>query len=127
VSYIKEPQGIEYGTRSIILKRFFDLFQVEFPFRFWVAVPICNILWLICLFSVVTQKYEVNVMDEYVLRGNTAILKCHIPSFVADFVIVVSWEDSDGGTITPGQTESYGTGFLSLRYRFYSFFGTTIF
>lgn len=32
-----------------------------------------------------------NVMDEHVLRGNTAILKCHIPSFVADYVSVASW------------------------------------
>lgn len=30
-------------------------------------------------------------MDENVLRGNTAIVKCHIPSFVADFVVVDAW------------------------------------
>lgn len=30
-------------------------------------------------------------MDEAVLRGNSAILKCHIPSFVADFISVASW------------------------------------
>ena len=35
-------------------------------------------------------------MDEAVLRGNSAILKCHIPSFVADFIQVASWlEDED--------------------------------
>lgn len=64
------------------------------------------------LFSVVTQRYEVNVMDEYVLRGNTAIIKCHIPSFVADFVVVSSWQDSDGGAITPTKSDNYGTGFI---------------
>lgn len=30
-------------------------------------------------------------MDESVLRGNAGILKCHIPSFVADFVSVSAW------------------------------------
>lgn len=64
------------------------------------------------LFLVVTQRYEVNVMDEYVLRGNTAIIKCHIPSFVADFVVVSSWQDSDGGAITPTKSDNYGTGFF---------------
>lgn len=34
-------------------------------------------------------------MTEYVIRGNTAILKCSIPSFVADFVVVYSWITSD--------------------------------
>lgn len=36
-------------------------------------------------------------MSEYVIRGNTAVLKCNIPSFVADFVKVEAWVDSDGG------------------------------
>lgn len=30
-------------------------------------------------------------MDEHVLRGNAAIVKCHIPSFVIDFVFVSEW------------------------------------
>lgn len=29
------------------------------------------------------------------IRGNSAVLKCSIPSFVADFVAVVSWHDED--------------------------------
>lgn len=33
-------------------------------------------------------------MDEHVLRGNTGILKCHIPSFVSDFVYVDAWIDT---------------------------------
>jgi hypothetical protein len=35
-------------------------------------------------------------MDELVLRGNPAILKCHIPSFVSDFVFVEAWIDDEG-------------------------------
>ena len=30
------------------------------------------------------------------MRGNSAILKCLIPSFVADFVQVDAWVDEDG-------------------------------
>lgn len=42
------------------------------------------------------QKYEAEIMTEYVIRGNTAVLKCSIPSFVADFVQVESWLSEDG-------------------------------
>ncbi|XP_048522536.1 Down syndrome cell adhesion molecule homolog isoform X7 [Dendroctonus ponderosae] len=38
-------------------------------------------------------------MDESVLKGNTAILKCHIPSFVSDYVFVISWLQDDGHEI----------------------------
>jgi hypothetical protein len=37
--------------------------------------------------------------NEYVIRGNAAILKCSIPSFVADFVYVVAWVDDEGNEI----------------------------
>ncbi|XP_008186273.1 Down syndrome cell adhesion molecule-like protein Dscam2 isoform X32 [Acyrthosiphon pisum] len=46
--------------------------------------------------AVVNQMYASEVVTEYVIRGNTAILKCTIPSFVADFVVVNSWISSDG-------------------------------
>lgn len=35
------------------------------------------------------------------MRGNSAILKCNIPSFVADFVYVVAWIDSEGQEFLP--------------------------
>lgn len=35
-------------------------------------------------------------MNEYVIKGNTAVVKCSIPSFVADFVKVESWIDEAG-------------------------------
>jgi len=44
--------------------------------------------------SVVTQNYLVEVNNEHVIRGNSAIIKCSIPSFVADFVTVLSWNDN---------------------------------
>ncbi|XP_025202795.1 Down syndrome cell adhesion molecule-like protein Dscam2 isoform X46 [Melanaphis sacchari] len=46
--------------------------------------------------AVVNQMYASEVITEYVIRGNTAILKCTIPSFVADFIVVNSWISSDG-------------------------------
>lgn len=45
-------------------------------------------------------------MTEYVIRGNAAVLKCSIPSFVADFVKIESWIDEEGTTIVSSQ--SYG-------------------
>lgn len=48
------------------------------------------------ILPVVQQFYQTEVNNEYVIRGNAAILKCSIPSFVSDFVSVVSWTDSEG-------------------------------
>lgn len=42
------------------------------------------------------QIYESQVYDEYVIRGNAAVLKCNIPSFVADHVEIVEWIDTKG-------------------------------
>lgn len=33
---------------------------------------------------------------EYVMKGNSAIMKCSVPSFVSDYVSVVGWVDEDG-------------------------------
>lgn len=50
------------------------------------------------------QYYDPGLMDkEYVMRGNAAILKCSIPSFVADFVYVVGWVDEEGTEIVASQ------------------------
>uniref|UniRef100_A0A182JW18 Ig-like domain-containing protein n=1 Tax=Anopheles christyi TaxID=43041 RepID=A0A182JW18_9DIPT len=53
---------------------------------------------------VVIQSYEAEADNEYVIRGNSAIMKCEIPSFVSDFVIVDVWSDSDGNEYYPGET-----------------------
>lgn len=42
------------------------------------------------------QLYESQVYDEYVIKGNAAVLKCNIPSFVADHVEIVEWVDTNG-------------------------------
>ncbi|XP_048007664.1 Down syndrome cell adhesion molecule-like protein Dscam2 isoform X34 [Leguminivora glycinivorella] len=48
--------------------------------------------------AVVSQAYTVNLMEESVLRGNAVILKCHISTFVTEYVSVSSWIISEGET-----------------------------
>ena len=61
--------------------------------------------------TVVNQYYNPGILDqEYVMRGNAAILKCSIPSFVADFVYVVAWIDSDGDEYVPSNDKNFTGG-----------------
>ena len=43
-----------------------------------------------------SQIYKTSSHEEYIIIGNDALMKCVIPSFVADFVSVIQWEDSEG-------------------------------
>lgn len=56
---------------------------------------------------VVTQVYEANVGVDYAIKGNSIVVKCGIPSFVADFVNVVSWHTDKGDDIY--HSDNYGT------------------
>uniref|UniRef100_A0A2A4JGP5 Down syndrome cell adhesion molecule-like protein Dscam2 n=1 Tax=Heliothis virescens TaxID=7102 RepID=A0A2A4JGP5_HELVI len=62
--------------------------------------------------AAVNQFYESQVYDIYVIRGNAAVFKCHIPSFVSDHVQVVSWHDTDEGEYTVN--ENYEGKYLVL-------------
>ena len=44
----------------------------------------------------VSQEYSTRAGDVYVIIGNSALMKCDVPSFVADFVSVNSWVDNQG-------------------------------
>ena len=44
----------------------------------------------------VSQDYVARVHEIDVILGNSGLLKCEIPSFVIDFVAVVSWIDNEG-------------------------------
>ena len=57
-------------------------------------------------FSAVIQDYDSDVGLEYVLVGNDALLKCKIPSFVDDFVGIVSWIVDDEDTALDRGKES---------------------
>ncbi|XP_052841699.1 cell adhesion molecule Dscam2 isoform X28 [Drosophila gunungcola] len=52
--------------------------------------------------AVVSQHYEEDIHKAFVIRGNSAILKCDIPSFVADFVNVISWHSDEQENFYPG-------------------------
>ena len=43
----------------------------------------------------VSQDYATRVNDFDVILGNSAIMKCEIPSFVTDFVSVINWSDNN--------------------------------
>ncbi|KAL1500781.1 hypothetical protein ABEB36_006226 [Hypothenemus hampei] len=51
--------------------------------------------------AVVKQKYDIQVHDEYVITGNTAVLKCKIPGYVSDYVMVTSWIQDESVNIYP--------------------------
>lgn len=66
--------------------------------------------------AVVQQFYETRVIDEFVLRGNTATLKCLVPSFVADFVDVIEWlAVEDRSTYSANSQEEKGTSHVSIK------------
>ncbi|XP_062527449.1 cell adhesion molecule Dscam2 isoform X23 [Bombyx mori] len=55
--------------------------------------------------AVVSQNYVTEAENEYVIRGNAAIVHCKIPSFVSDFVYVESWLMDDGEILTENNTK----------------------
>lgn len=57
---------------------------------------------------VVNQYFEAQVYDVFVIKGNTAVFKCQIPSFVSDHVEVISWQDTANGEYLPPK-ENYGS------------------
>lgn len=76
----------------------------------------------------INQVYEAEITpNEYVMRGNAAIIKCLIPSFVADFVHVVAWINEDDEEILGGGNFQEGNSrvlksppLLSLNYKMIS-------
>lgn len=61
----------------------------------------------------------------FVIRGNTAIFKCIVPSFVADYVFVVSWEDSVGNKYPKSPNENFGIIVDIILYILYSIWNRT--
>jgi hypothetical protein len=58
--------------------------------------------------AVASSAYRVTVPEESVMAGNAALLKCSIPSFVADFLHVVGWIDSEGVELAGGGDQALG-------------------
>ena len=67
--------------------------------------------FFLILFKVAGQDYESHVSPEYIIKGNDVLMKCGIPSFVADFVQVIGWlEESTNQELFPSD-KSMGTFF----------------
>ncbi|CAM1302677.1 Uncharacterised protein r2_g1267 [Pycnogonum litorale] len=54
--------------------------------------------------AVVSHVYSAQVYDEYVIEGNTAVVKCHIPTFVSDYIKVTAWFRQDHHAIRPSDS-----------------------
>ena len=56
------------------------------------------------------------VPEQSVIVGNDVVIKCNIPSFVADFVSVTAWVTSEGTQFKPGHVNGkmglFGGNFL---------------
>ncbi|XP_059046531.1 cell adhesion molecule Dscam2 isoform X47 [Achroia grisella] len=52
--------------------------------------------------AVITQHYDTDVNKEYVIMGNSIVIKCQVPSFVADFIEVLSWHTDENEDFIPG-------------------------
>ncbi|XP_042909125.1 cell adhesion molecule Dscam1 isoform X2 [Parasteatoda tepidariorum] len=59
--------------------------------------------------GVMKQRFNPQVYDDFVVRGNTAVLRCHLPSFVREYVVVDSWIRNDDHIlkITENKARSY--------------------
>lgn len=75
---------------------------------YWQFQMIMVILMWYFLSTVVSQYYVTEAENEYVIRGNSAVMKCKIPSFVADFVQIDLWIADDGVTHKYSD-DNYGT------------------
>jgi len=79
-----------------------------------------NIYYLqtdILFLLVVTQFYDTDVNKAYAIRGNSVIIKCETPSYVADFLTVVSWHTDNGDVYYPGDNNGIifgGVHYLNL-------------
>ena len=57
---------------------------------------------------VVTQQYVTETHNVYVIVGNSALFKCELQSFVADFVTIDSWKDNNGNEYFSDSSNNYG-------------------
>ncbi|CAL1295376.1 unnamed protein product, partial [Larinioides sclopetarius] len=64
-------------------------------------------------FPVVSQHYVVEVYDEFVPPGSTAVLRCHIPGFMEEHVTVMAWREEPSGKVIQPST-SLGSRYLTF-------------
>jgi len=52
------------------------------------------------LFTVIDQHFEISVFDEFVIRGNTGVFRCQLPSVMTKYLKVISWIINENSEIT---------------------------
>ena len=57
---------------------------------------------------VVHQSYQTDVNLEHVIRGNSVVIRCSIPSYVADYISVETWRVDE----TDIFADQWGIGFF---------------
>ncbi|XP_022258397.1 Down syndrome cell adhesion molecule-like protein Dscam2, partial [Limulus polyphemus] len=75
---------------------------------------------MVSMRAVVNHFYEAQVYDEFVIRGNTGVLRCHLPRVLKDYVTVTSWiKDSTTRIISTakigGRYSVFPNGVLHIR------------
>ncbi|XP_038065482.1 Down syndrome cell adhesion molecule homolog isoform X2 [Patiria miniata] len=65
--------------------------------------------------AVIIQAYTVELHDNHVMRGNTAVFKCALPAYVKDYVDVTSWSRSTNPLTSDGRFSILPTGELHIR------------
>nr|XP_027200228.1 Down syndrome cell adhesion molecule-like protein Dscam2 isoform X2 [Dermatophagoides pteronyssinus] len=51
--------------------------------------------------AVVEQRFVIEVYDEFVTAGNSALLRCHIPAFMRDLLDIIGWIEGSSNHILP--------------------------
>ena len=65
--------------------------SLMFSFSFFIYVSIFLLFFVLD----VAQNYVTGVGDEFVIIGNDVLMKCAVPSFAVDFVILTGWVISE--------------------------------
>ena len=75
-----------------------------------------NLYYIIAIIIslVVNQNFLTEASNEYVIMGNSALMRCVIPSFVSDFVSVQNWQDETGNVLV-SNNNNYGTKYKHRR------------
>lgn len=67
----------------------------------------CFVFFFSLDLTVVEQRFVIEVYDEFVPSGSTAILRCHIPAFMRDLLDIVAWLEGSTNYILPDDSHHY--------------------
>ncbi|XP_022258107.1 Down syndrome cell adhesion molecule-like protein Dscam2 [Limulus polyphemus] len=64
--------------------------------------------------AVVPELYQVGVFDSFVTTGNTAVIRCHVPTGTRHYVTVSAWLSDDRHAILPTADPNFGKKYLAF-------------